>query len=308
MKKSIKLLITLAVSVIMLFSFTACNNEIENGSKIQRLNIELEYLNASGEVVETHTAQAKLYLNFAPKTCEHFIKLSEEGYYDGVTISNVNNSWCEFGEYTRSQNTLAVKDYTFGTIAGEFKKNGFGGNKLKATSGALIMKRNYDVADGSDNTPKYDTAKSSVVVLFSTTTQFNVDTYAVFGMLETTDGDEYENTVTDEELDRNALSSLGKFNSIERLDTDADGNKTYFFEKSADITEGSEYFAIKSDYYTIEVDSDGNKHYYKGVSAVSENELVEDDLALFTKMLNEKSNYFLTIPVTEVRIKSIKKA
>ncbi len=306
MKKIVKLLFTCALTLITLFSFTACA-EVENGSKIQRMNIELEFLNASGEVVDTQTIEAKLYLNFAPETCAHFIKLCEDGFYNGVTVSHVNGTWCEFGGYTRDGSALTQKEYTYDNLTGEFKKNGFGGNKLKVQGGALVMKRNYDVNDGTDNSPKYDTAQSSVLVMFNSTAKFDVDSYAVFGMLETTDGDEYDDTVEDSELDRASLSSLGKFNTVERLETDDDGNKTYYFEKNAEITEGSEYFAIKSDYYSVIVDDEGEKHYYKGVGAVSENELKDDDLDSFTKLLNEKGNYFLTIPVTEVRIKTITK-
>jgi cyclophilin family peptidyl-prolyl cis-trans isomerase len=308
MKKISKIFFSCLLAVVLLFSFTACA-EVDKGSKIQRMKIELEFLDASGAVVDTQTAELKLYLNFAPKTCEHFMQLAADGYYDGVTISHVSSSWCEFGGYTMGDDgKLVKKEYNYDNLEGEFKNNGLGGTKLTTIEGALIMKRSYDNQDGTDNSPKYDTAQASVIVTFTSTSKFDPDNYCVFGLLETTDGDTYYSTTADEDLDRSSLSSAGKFSSIARLEKNSDGNKTYYFEKYEEITEDSDYYAIKSDYYSLIYDSEGNKHYYKGTSAIAENELEDEDLDSFTKLLNEKSNYFLTIPYTQVRIKTITKA
>lgn len=305
MNKFTKILISLVLIMSACFCFTACD-EVENGSKIQRMKIELEYLDASGAVVDTQTAELKLYLNFAPETTKHFMNLAKSGYYDGVTISNVNDSWCEFGAYTRSGNQLTAKKYDGGTVKGEFKKNGFGGTKLIPSSGALIMKRNYDVTNGTDNSQKYDSATNSVIVTFRATAKFSQDDYCYFGMLVADDGDAYDDTVSTADLDRSKLSSVGKFNSIERLEQNEKGNKTYYFEKASDVKEGDKYYAIKSDYYSVIYDDDDVAHYYKGTSAVAENELVDDEKDLYVELSNEYNSYMLVIPVTEVRIKSIK--
>lgn len=305
MKKLTKLILTLIVCCAVLFSFTACD-EVENGSKIQRMNIELEFLNGSGEVVDTQTAEIKLYLNFAPQTTAHFMNLCENGYYNGVTVSHVNASWCEFGGYTKTDNALTAKDYTFDKVVGEFRNNGFVGNTLKIEEGAIVMKRDYSVSDGSDVSKKYDSAKGQVMVLFNSTTALDADEYCVFGMVESTDGEEYDSSVADSDLVRSDLSSIGKFQTISRLQ-DNDGSKTYYYEKASSLTETSKYFGIKSDYYTVNTDSDGIKHYYKGLEAKTETELLDDDLTLFIELLNDKANDFLTLPYLEVRIKSITK-
>ncbi len=305
MKKLTKLIVVLIICCAVLFSFTACD-EVENGSKIQRMKIELEFLDGSNEVVDTQTAEIKLYLNFAPETTAHFMNLAENGFYNGVTISNVTSAWCEFGGYTRNGNELVKKDYTGNKLVGEFKYNGWEGNKLSISKGALVMKRNYDVTDGSDTSKKYDSAEATVMVMFNATAAFDEDYYCVFGMIESTDGEGYDSSVADADLDRSSLSSIGKFETISRLQDD-DGNKTYYYEKASSIKEGDEYYSVKSDYYTIATDAEGSKHYYKGLTASSENELLDEDLTLFTELLNEKNNDFLVIPYTQVRIKSISK-
>ena len=304
MKKLTKILFTLAVTAVLMFSLTACK-EVDKGSKIQRMKIEIEFLDASGAVVDTQTAEAKLYLNFAPKTTEHFMKLAEEGFYDGVTVSHIADNWCEFGAYTRNDGALVKKDYDYGKVEGEFKNNGLGGTRLTVTKGSLIMKRDYDVSDGSDTTPKYDTAQSSVIVMFNATDKFSVNNYCVFGMIETEDGEVYSSS--EEDVDRSDLNSIGKFESIGRLKEDAEGTKTYYFEKSTSLGADSEYASVNSEYYTVSKDSNGTTHYFKGANTNSENELLGDDLELYNELYSKKTNDFLTVPYTEVRIKSITK-
>jgi hypothetical protein len=69
----------------VIFSFTACD-EVENGSKIQRIKITLQLDDEQVEV------EAKLYVNYAPETVAHVISLIEAGYYNGKDVSNVKHS------------------------------------------------------------------------------------------------------------------------------------------------------------------------------------------------------------------------
>ena len=71
MKKFISLIIALALSLTLIMSFSACA-EVENGVKIQRMKMTLEYTDADGQSVE-RTVQLKLYLNNAPKTTARFM-------------------------------------------------------------------------------------------------------------------------------------------------------------------------------------------------------------------------------------------
>lgn len=305
MKKIAKILLSCILALITVFGLTACK-EVESGSVIQRMTVELEFLDAKGEVVDTQNVEVKLYMNFAPKTCEHFIKLAEDGYYNGTTVSHVSNSWMEFGGYEMSESKLVKKEYSYDTLEGEFKKNGFLGNELTSSTGVLIMKRNYDTKE--QGVSQYNSAESTVIMTFSAVSRFDESEYCVFGKIVDDDGEKIQSdSDASEEINRTELSSFAKIETIKKLQKTEEGTVTYYYENYAKHGENDEYKSVISEYYTETTDEEGNKHYYMGTTVDPLYELTEDELTLYNELYGKNSNYFLNLPYTQVRIASVSK-
>ncbi len=298
MKKFVKIALCFVLTVICAVSLCACNGEVEGSSKIQRMNMEIEFLNENGEVSDTQTVQIKLYLNYAPKTCEHFMTLCEQGYYDNTVISNVKTAYIEFGGYTYADNKLVKNEKECPTVDGEFEKNGVVIDKnkgLKIANGALVLKRPFDTADGKS---QYNNGKGEIAIVFNGTNVYNDGYFCAFGMLDGDDGKEEETSAsassddsTDNEIvNRDDMSSFSKMYSIKDLDANDKGDKTYYYEKDGE-------------YYSLKYDENKEAHYYKG-----ETELLGDELADFRELLTKDDKYFLVVPYTQVRIKTITKA
>src|SRR5574344_704612 len=98
MKKLSSKIVAAFLTLLMVFSLSACA-EIENGSKIHRIKITLSFYDADG-VAEDADVYAKLFVNFAPKTIAHIEELINNGYYNGMCISNTGSSYAPFGDYT----------------------------------------------------------------------------------------------------------------------------------------------------------------------------------------------------------------
>lgn len=80
--------------------------------------------------------KAELYPEIAPNTVNNFIKLIQDGYYDGLIFHRVIEGFMIQGGCPQSQGT-GGPGYT---IPGEFSQNGFQ-NELKHTKGVLSMAR-----------------------------------------------------------------------------------------------------------------------------------------------------------------------
>ncbi len=91
--------------------------ELENGKKIE----------------------IELYPDVAPKTCENFKKLVEDGFYDGLIFHRVIKGFMIQGGCPNGTGT-GGPGYT---IKGEFAANGFD-NSLKHTRGVVSMARAAD--------------------------------------------------------------------------------------------------------------------------------------------------------------------
>ena len=86
------------------------------------------------------TMTAELYPEKAPKTVANFLKLCEEGFFEGLIFHRVIKGFMiQGGGYTEE---MEHKDAE--AIKGEFKANGFMQNDLKHTRGVLSMARTSD--------------------------------------------------------------------------------------------------------------------------------------------------------------------
>lgn len=298
MKKKLTIFVSLILVLVLMFSLSACT-EVEYGSKVQRMKMVLTYTDAEGTEVERNVT-IKLYKNLAPLTVEHFIKLAEEGYYDGTVVSNLQSNWFEFGGYKYDENgKLAACDQDVSTVTGEFSLNGWLNNPLKSSNvGALVMKRNYSL--DTDTKSAYDTAKSTVIVTLGSVSRFKTTEYCYFGLI---DNEAESYTVTDSTSDSVATASKTSLDACKALPDyreNDDGVTVYYYETTG------EYYSMKK--YT----DDGNSktEYYKGLELTDENLLEDEALEDFNKIRNDtqKSYFLLTVPYTKITIKSIRKA
>ena len=83
--------------------------------------------------------KGELYPDIAPKTVENFVKLAEEGFYDGLIFHRVIPGFMIQGECPNG-NGMGGPGYS---IPGEFTANGFQ-NDLKHDRGVLSMARAMD--------------------------------------------------------------------------------------------------------------------------------------------------------------------
>ena len=114
---------------------------------------------------------AELYPEIAPITCENFLKLVKDGFYDGLIFHRVIPGFMiQGGGYTPD-----FADRETGSIKGEFRANGFMDNDLKHVRGVLSMARTSDP----------DSASSQFFVMHANAPHLDSQ-YAGFGML--TDG------------------------------------------------------------------------------------------------------------------------
>ena len=117
------------------------------------------------------TMTAELYPAKAPKTVANFLKLADEGFFEGLIFHRVIRGFMIQGGGFTEDMVQTEAD----AIKGEFKANGFMANDLKHTRGVLSMARTSDP----------DSASSQFFVMHEDAPHLDAQ-YAGFGKL--TDG------------------------------------------------------------------------------------------------------------------------
>ena len=82
------------------------------------------------------TVKIELYPEYAPNTVRNFIKLINEGYYNGLTFHRVEETLIQGGD--KAGDGSGKTDYT---IEGEFEANKFKDNKLSFEEGVVGLAR-----------------------------------------------------------------------------------------------------------------------------------------------------------------------
>lgn len=88
------------------------------------------------EIAEYGTVKIELYPHMAPNTVRNFIKLINEGYYNGLTFHRVEESLIQGGD--KAGTGSGTTEYT---IEGEFTENGYKENTLSFERGTLGLAR-----------------------------------------------------------------------------------------------------------------------------------------------------------------------
>ena len=82
----------------------------------------------------------ELYPDKAPKTVENFLKLVNEGFYDGLIFHRVISGFMIQGGDPEGTGMGGAKD----KIKGEFKGNGFPDNDIRHVRGVISMARSMN--------------------------------------------------------------------------------------------------------------------------------------------------------------------
>jgi len=163
----IKNLISAGVFILVIISIISVISVFTGCSKMNpKIQFELE--NGDIFIVE-------LYPKYAPKTVDNFVKLTEEGFFDGLTFHRIVDGFmAQGGGYdTQGQKKPAQ------TVKGEFESNGYKKNTLKHTKGVISMARS-DTSQSGDPIPGYNSASSEFFIMLGSAPYLDGD-YAAFG-------------------------------------------------------------------------------------------------------------------------------
>ena len=126
MKKALKVILSLALVIVMVFSFASCGTSSEGGNG----NIAVITIKDYG------TVTVELQPDVAPITVENFIKLSNEGFYNGLTFHRIIKGFMVQGGDPKGTGTGGSDE----NIKGEFSANGVK-NTIKHDRGVISMAR-----------------------------------------------------------------------------------------------------------------------------------------------------------------------
>jgi len=82
----------------------------------------------------------ELYPEYAPETVKNFLKLTNEGFYDGLTFHRIVDGFMAQGGDPSGNGTGGSSQQ----IKGEFSSNSFAQNTLKHTKGIISMARSQN--------------------------------------------------------------------------------------------------------------------------------------------------------------------
>ena len=129
MKNKLTYSIAALIIVIILGSFLAYGYYQKATYKLQRPIVSME--------VEGYgTIKMELYPDMAPNTVKNFIKLINEGYYNGLTFHRIQESLIQGGD-KQGDGTGTTES----SINGEFSKNGYKENTLSFERGTVGLAR-----------------------------------------------------------------------------------------------------------------------------------------------------------------------
>lgn len=165
-----RLIYILLIISISLFGLTACKRDVKvednKGSQNTTGNPDFQ---GSHQVEIKVKNYGTIYLTLdeksAPITVGNFVKLAEEGFYDGLTFHRIISGFMIQGGDPLGNGTGGSEDY----IKGEFSNNGIE-NNLSHTRGAISMARSKD----------YNSARSQFFIVHEDSTFLDGD-YAAFG-------------------------------------------------------------------------------------------------------------------------------
>lgn len=159
---------------------------------VKKANENIQNPIVSMEIQDYGTVKMELYPKMAPNTVSNFIKLIQNGYYDGLTFHRVVKDFMIQGGDVKGDGTGKVmlkdlypetkdednKEYN---IKGEFLANNFKDNTLRFEKGILAMARaDYSQLSNTLREKGYDSAGAQFFITVADNTNLN-GLYAGFG-------------------------------------------------------------------------------------------------------------------------------
>ena len=148
---------------------------------VQKATYKVKRPIVSMEIKDYGTIKIELYPDKAPNTVKNFIKLINDGYYNGLTFHRVEESLIQGGDV---QGDGAGE--TEQNIDGEFEKNGYDNNDLKFERGTVGLARQdftyYASMLGDKSLEKegYNSGYAQFFIMAQDVEQFN-GYYCAFG-------------------------------------------------------------------------------------------------------------------------------
>lgn len=202
--KLIKNTLILALSLLVCFSFSACqNNANKKDTNITNNSTSDSVLNSdSKDSIQTEQQSQKIkftmkdggefvietHPEYAPETCVNFVNLVNEGFYNGLTFHRVLDDFVAQGGDPKGNGTGGSDK----KIKGEFAQNGFEQNTLSHTRGVVSMARSQSP----------NSASSQFFICYGDQTQLD-GSYAAFGIV--TEGMETVDGFLNTERDKNGM-------------------------------------------------------------------------------------------------------
>ena len=191
MKDKIKLI----VSIIVLIAVILLLGLVGYGV-YWRLTDTTIHPEATFEIENYGTVKMELYPEYAPNTVANFIKLIENGYYNGKVLYG-KDDMCIYlgrnssGEIEAPKTSLIFEDIEEGsekdfeyTISGEFIANGFKQNTLRQDKGVVTLIRNdYTQYISSLYQESYDSGNSQISIMMTESANNLNGAYAAFGKI-----------------------------------------------------------------------------------------------------------------------------
>ena len=185
MKKVISLLIC---AVLFCLCFAGCGEKPEETpvDTTQHTKVKVTMEDGGEFIIE-------LYPEYAPETCQNFIKLVNEDFYDGLTFHRIVDGFMAQGGSSDGQGYEGSDE----TIHGEFAINGFDKITLSHTRGVISMGRTND----------FNSASSQFFICYSDDYVSSLDgRYAGFGKV--IEGMEVVDSFTEVQLTYNSMGEL----------------------------------------------------------------------------------------------------
>ena len=205
----IKLVATALICMILLGGIAFLTNQIIQKANTVKKNPTFEM------VVENYgTIKGELYPEYAPNTVANFIKLAQNGFYNGTTFHRTQPEFMIQGGDPNGDGTGGAtldkldssKNNEAYSIKGEFILNGFTQNKLKHEKGVLSMARSDYSSLGKTSITKEGYNSGSCQFFIMNVDNTSIDgQYAAFGKV--TEGLDIVDKIANVEVETREQSS-----------------------------------------------------------------------------------------------------
>ena len=205
----VKLIATALICMILLGGIALLTNQIIQKANTVKKNPTFEI------AVENYgTIKGELYPEYAPNTVANFIKLAQNGFYNGTTFHRTQPEFMIQGGDPNGDGTGGAtldkldssKNNEAYSIKGEFILNGFTQNKKQHTKGTLSMARSDYSSLGKTSITKegYNSGSCQFFIMNADNTSIDGQ-YAAFGQV--TEGLEIVDKIANVEVETRDASS-----------------------------------------------------------------------------------------------------